>query len=169
MVSIHLVKVKNTCRSPTGLGGRRPHEFLACSDAYRQRLYECSWLARSEEGMISDNRVEADRTHVEDDEDPFKLGFPSGNGLLVIPRVEKSRGCIASTLLDDLVLYFPDSPGTKVMISRRTRNHNTAGPTHVVNWFIASHTDWLRSSNFFPFIPRLRALQISEQNSPSST
>ena len=83
--------------------------------------------------MVSDNRVEADRTHVEDDENPFKLGFPSGNGLLVIPRVEKSRGCIASTLLDDLVLYFRDGPAIEGMIGRRIRNWNVAGLTHVVN------------------------------------
>jgi len=60
--------------------------------------------------MVNDNQVGADRTHVEDNEDPFKLGLPSGNGLLVIPCVEKSRGWIASTLLDDLILYFRDGP-----------------------------------------------------------
>jgi len=120
-------------------------------------------------GQLARSEQEGDRTHIEDDEDPVELGLPSGNYLLVIPRVKKSRGRIAPALLDDLILYFRDCPGSKGMISRGTRNYGTAGPTHVVNWFIASHTDWLRSSNFFPSIPRSRALQISEQNSPSST
>ena len=101
---------------------QHPHEFSACSDAYQQRWYECSWPARSGEGTVSDNRAEAHRTHIEDEEDPIEFGVPGGNDLLVVPRVKKARGRIAPALLDDFVLYFPDSPGTKGMISRRTRN-----------------------------------------------
>ena len=92
-------------RSPTD---QRPHEFLACSDVCRQQWYECSWSAQPEEGIVSGNRVGADRTHIEDDEGLFELGLPGGNGLLVVPRVENPRGCIATALLDDLASYFRD-------------------------------------------------------------
>ena len=113
-------------------------------------------------------RAGAGRTHIKDEEDPLKLGVPISNGLLIIPCVKKSRDHFTSALLRDPILYFRDSPGSKVMISRRNQNYGTDGPTHVVSWVIASHTDWLRSS-FFPFIPRSRALQMSEQRNPSST
>jgi len=83
--------------------------------------------------MVSDNRAGAHRTYIEDNEDLVELGLPSGNGLLVIPRVEKSRGRIASALFDDLVLYFRDGPVVKGMVGRRTRNYNIIGPTHVVS------------------------------------
>ena len=83
--------------------------------------------------MVNSNQAGAHGTHVENNEDPVELGLPSGNGLLVIPRAEKSRDCVASALFDDLVLYFRDGPETKSMISRRTRNYNIAGSTHVVN------------------------------------
>jgi len=95
-------------RSPTD---QSPHEFSACSDVYQQQWYECSWSARSKEGTISDNRAGADRTHVEDKENPVEFGVPSGNGLPIVPRVEKSRGRTAAALFDDLVLYFRDGPG----------------------------------------------------------
>ena len=65
--------------------------------------------------MVSEIRAGGDRTHIEDDEDPVELGLPSCNGLLVIPRVKKSRGRIAPALLDDLVMYFRDGPGSKSM------------------------------------------------------
>jgi len=80
------------------------------------------------ERTVSDNQAGADRTHVEDNEDPVELGLPSRNGLLVVPRVKESRGRIAPALLDDPVLYLCDGPGIESMISRRTRNYNTAGP-----------------------------------------
>ena len=43
------------------------------------------------------------------------------------------------------------------------------GLTYVMNRFIASRTDRLRSSRFFPFVPRSRVLQILAQLSPRST
>jgi len=64
-------------------------------------------------------------TRVGDDEDPVELGLPS---LLVIPHVKNSK-----SLFDDPTSYFRDCPGIEGMISRRTQNRNTAGPTHVVN------------------------------------
>jgi len=74
-----------------------------------------------------------DRTHIEDDEDLVELGLPSGNGFLVIPRVEKSRGRIAPAPFDDLALYFCDGPVIESMTDRRIRNYDTVGPTHVVS------------------------------------
>jgi len=70
--------------------------------------------------MVNGNQAGADRTHIEDNEDPFEFGLPSGNDLLVIPRVENSRGCIASALFDDLILYFRDGTVVKGMTGRRT-------------------------------------------------
>jgi len=98
---------EHVSRSPTD---QSPYEFLACSDVYRQQWCECSWSARPEEGMVSGNRVGADRTHIEDNKGLFELGLPGGNGLLVISRMKKSRGRIATALFDDLVLYFRNGP-----------------------------------------------------------
>ena len=121
------------CHSPTDPDNEHPHEFLACSDAYWQRWYECSWPARSGEEMVSDNRAGVDRTHIEDDEDSVELRVPNGNCLLIVPRVKKSGGRIAPALLDDLILYFRDGPGIESMMGRRTRSCNIAGSTHVLN------------------------------------
>ena len=49
-----------------------------------------------EGGQLARSEQEGDRTHIEDDEDPVELGLPSSNDLLVIPRVKKSRGRIAT-------------------------------------------------------------------------
>jgi len=124
MVSICSLKVGNVSRSPTD---QSPHELLACSDTYRRQWCECSWSARPEEGMVSNNRAGADRTHVEDNEDPVEIGVPGGNGLLVISRMKKSRGRIATALFDDFFLYFPDGPvieveepGTVVSVAQLT-------------------------------------------------
>jgi len=76
-----------------------------------------NWVWR---GAVSDNQEGADRTHIEDNEDPVELGLPSGDGLLVIPRVENSRGRIAPALFDNLVLYFRDGPWIESVMSRGT-------------------------------------------------
>ena len=84
-------------------------------------------------GAVSDDQAGGHRTHIEDNEDPVELGFPSRNGLLVVPRVKKSGDCVASALFDDLILYFCDGPAIESMVGREAGNHNVAGPTHVVN------------------------------------
>jgi len=58
MVSIDSVNVENTCRSPTDQDVQRPHEFLACSDAYRQRWYGCSRPAGSGGGRLATTKQE---------------------------------------------------------------------------------------------------------------
>jgi len=80
--------------------------------------------------MVSGHQVGADRTHVEDNEDLFKLGLPSGNDLLVIPRVKNSGGRVASALFGDLALYLRDGPAIESMVGR---NYSIVGPTYVVN------------------------------------
>ena len=86
-----------------------------------------------EGGTISDNQAGAQRTHIEDNEDPVELRLPSGNRLLVIPRVKKSRDCTASALFGDFILYFRNGPAVEGMVSRRTRNYNIASSTHVIS------------------------------------
>ena len=68
-----------------------------------------------EGGAISDNQAGAQRTHIEDNEDPVELRLPSGNRLLVIPRVKRSGDCIAPSLFDDPILYFRHGPAIEGM------------------------------------------------------
>jgi len=51
-------------------------------------------------------------------EDPAEVRLPTDNRLLVVPRMKKSRDFVTSTLLDDLLLYFCDSPAIGKAVSR---------------------------------------------------
>jgi hypothetical protein len=82
--------------------------------------------------------------------------------------MEESGNRVPFALFDDLRLDLCHGPTVRNIVSDISRLCIT-GLTHVISWFIASHTDWLRSPSFFPFIPRSRALQMSAQLSPSST
>jgi hypothetical protein len=75
---------------------------------------------------------------------------------------------MASTLFGDLPLDLRNSSAVKCVIGELSKVCTT-GLAHVINWFIASRTDCLRSSGFFPFIPRSSAAQMWAQFSPSST
>jgi len=101
-------------------------------------------------------------------EDPVEVQLPGSDCFLVILRMHKPRDCVPSTPLDDLPLDSCHSSAIKTTVSKLSKLCITC-LAHVVNWFIASLTDWLRSFSFFPFIPRSRALQISAQTNPSST
>ena len=169
MVSVCSMKLESTCHSPVVFGGQHPHEFVACADACLQLWCGCSWPVRSGGETVNGNQAGGHETHIEDNKDPIELRVPAGNHLFIIRRMPNSRHRIASTLLDDLILYFCDSSAIESAVGEEARKCNIAGPTHVVNWLIASHTDWLRSSSLLPFMPRSRALQMSAQNSPSST
>ena len=70
-------------------------------------------------------------------------------------------------------VWWP-SPGSSKQFYHRMRFREpsrlcAAGPTHVINWLIASQTDWLRSSSLFLPSPQSSARQISAQLSPIST
>ena len=72
------------------------------------------------------------RTHVEDSKDPVEVRLPVGNRILVVPRVNKSSESMPPALLDDLVLYFRDSPAIENTVGGRTRMC-IACSTHVLN------------------------------------
>ena len=67
-----------------------------------------------------DDQAGAYRTHIEDNKNSVEFGIPSGNRLLVIPRVKESRDCIALALFDDLILDFRNSPAIEIMVGVRT-------------------------------------------------
>ena len=56
--------------------------------------------------------------------DPAEVRLPTGNRILVIPRMKKSGDSVPPALLDDLRLYFHDSPAIENMVNGRTRNVN---------------------------------------------
>jgi hypothetical protein len=101
-------------------------------------------------------------------EDPVQFQSPGSNRVFIVRRMEEARNRVALALLDDIPLYLRYGPAIKRIVGQPSKLR-TAGLTHVVNWLIASHTDRLRSSNLFPFVPRSRAVQISAQFSPIST
>lgn len=74
--------------------------------------------------------------------DPDEVVFPSCKDVLVVLRVQESRGRISFTKLDDTPFDLGDSPliGPSVSEALCTR---VTGPTHVVSFSIASSTDWL--------------------------
>jgi len=53
--------------------------------------------------------------------DPVKVGLPTHNNILVVPRVNKSRDSVPPVLLGDLPLYSRDSPAIENTVSERTR------------------------------------------------
>ena len=108
------------------------------------------------------------RTHVKDMKDPVEVQPPGGNRVFIALGVEKARNYVALALLQDLPLDLRHGPTITCAVGQPSKLR-TVGSTHVVNWFMASDTDRPRSSSFFPFVPRSRALQISAQFSPSST
>ena len=114
MVSVYFMAGKQVCYMP--FGRLYPRESLTRSCGYRQLRYECSRPARSRVGVVSNDQSGAHRTHVEDLKDPAEVGLPTGNRLLVIPRVEKSGDCVASALFDDIALYFRDGPAIESML-----------------------------------------------------
>ena len=71
---------------------------------------------------------------------PVEIRPPSGDHLLVILRIEKSKGWISPTLLDDLPLNLRHGSALEI---GSVLGLERAPPyiTHVVNWFIASHTE----------------------------
>ena len=132
--------LESTCHLPPDFDCWHPHEFSTRSDTRRKLGYEYLRLARSDERIISDDQAGVHWTHAENMKNPVEVRLPTDNRLLVIPRMKKSRDCVTSALLDDLPLYFRDSPVIQNMVGR-TRNRYIAGSTHAINWFIASHTD----------------------------
>jgi hypothetical protein len=71
---------------------------------------------------------------------PVEVQLPSGDRILIILRMEKSRDCVPSALFDDLPLDLRDSSAVKSVVSELSKLCITH-LTHIVNWFIASHTD----------------------------
>ena len=51
-------------------------------------------------------------------EDPIEVLLPSGDGLLVILCIEKSRDQISAALFPDLPLYLGNSPVIEIFVSR---------------------------------------------------
>jgi len=116
MVSVYSMTDGVQRHSPSDFDCQHPREFLICSDAYQQLWDGYSESARSQEETVSDGQAGVYRTHIKDNKDSVEFGIPSGNRLLVIPRMKYSRYCIASALFDDLVLYFRNSPATESMV-----------------------------------------------------
>jgi hypothetical protein len=117
---------------------------------------------------VSNGSERSKRSHVKDMEDPVEFQSPSGNYVFIVLRMEKARNWVTLALFDDIPLDLRYGPAIKRVVSQPSQPCTT-GSTHVVSWFIASHTDRLRSSSLFPFVPRSRAVQISAQFSPIST
>ena len=70
-------------------------------------------------GLYGNNQRQqskGNRTYVEDKKDPVELQLPSGNRLLIILRMEKSRNCVLPTLFDDLPLDLCCSPAIKNVV-----------------------------------------------------
>jgi hypothetical protein len=78
--------------------------------------------------------------HVEDMKDPAEVQPPGRNRVFVAFCEEKTRNCVTFTLLDDLPLNVRHG-ATITCIAGQQSKPRTAGSTHIVNWFIASHTD----------------------------
>jgi len=54
--------------------------------------------------------------------EPIQVRLPSRNRIFVVPRVDKSRDSMSPASVDDLPLYFRDSPTIGSMVGGRTRN-----------------------------------------------
>lgn len=108
-------------------------------------------------------------THIEDVKNLVEFQLPSSNLVLIALRVENSRNMAAPPLFDGFPLNIRDGPDKVRFIVSKPAKLRTTGSTYIVNWFIASHTDGLRSFSRFPPIPLSSALQILAQSSPSST
>jgi hypothetical protein len=73
-----------------------------------------------------------EQAYVEDVKDPVQLQLPTGDRLLVVPCMEKSRDHVPSALFDDLLLDLRHSSATKSAICELSKLCIT-GLTHVVN------------------------------------
>ena len=73
-------------------------------------------------------------------ENPVEVKPPGGNRVLVVLRAEEAREYVALALLDNLPLDLRYGP-TITWVVGQLPALRTTGSTHVVSWFIASHTD----------------------------
>jgi len=72
--------------------------------------------------------------------DPVEFCPPSGNRLLITLRMEQSSNSVPPAAFDDLPLDLRHSPAIKTVVGEPSKPP-IIGLTHVVNWFIASHTE----------------------------
>ena len=82
----------------------------------------------------------SDRTYVEDLEDPDEFSPPGRDLFFIVLRVDKARDWVALALFRDVPLNLRYSSATGRTTCQPSKLY-VAGSTHVVNWFIASHTD----------------------------
>ena len=85
-------------------------------------------------------RWRGDRTYVKNVKDPVEVKPPGRNRVFVVFCAEEARNYIALALLDDHPLDLCHGPAITCVV-RQPSKPRTTGLTHVVNWFIASHTD----------------------------
>ena len=62
------------------------------------------------------------RTHIENNEDPVEVRLPTGNRILVVPRMKESRDSMSPALFDNLILHFRDSPAADSIVSEKVRS-----------------------------------------------
>ena len=105
--------------------------------------------------------------HVKDMKDSVKVRPPGGNLFFVVLCVEVSGNYISFAPLDGLPLNLRHSPEVRSKKSSEALKVYVVCVTRVVSYLMASHTVWLRSSDFFPFSPRLRVVQTPAQANPS--
>ena len=105
------------------------------------------------------------RTYIKHLKNPIKVPPPSHNIFFITLCMEEPNCPVSFAVLGDLPLYR----GYSSVIINEIFGVCILCLTHAVNRPIASSTDVLSSSDFFPFKPRSRALHTSAQNSPRST
>ena len=111
---------------------------------------------------------EEDWTYCEDLKDLIEVRLPTSDRNLITRCVDESGESIPFTLLVDLVLDIRDGSAIKNIVGELFESYVTV-LTHVVNRSIALRAGGLRSSIFFPFVPRSRASQTLAQSSPRLT
>ena len=137
----------------------------------RKLLRGYSSPARSENKIVRSEEVRTtERTlNIEDLENPVEFQPPSCDHVLVTPRMNELRKIVVSDSFGRLLLDIRAGHSVIRCIVSGPHKPCTVASTHTVNWLIALHTDCLRSSSCFPFIPRSSAVQIWTRFNPSST
>jgi hypothetical protein len=95
-------------------------------------------------------------THDEDMKDPVEDTSPRGDRIFVFTRADGSRDPVPSILLDDVTLDLSHSSAIGVLVNGALLAP-IVGATHDASCSIATRTEELRSSIFFPLKTRSRA------------
>jgi hypothetical protein len=111
----------------------------------------CRLPAGSEREVVS-SRISGihNRTDIEDLKDSDKVLLPTRNLLLVVLGEDESEHSTPFTPLDQLSLHLYQGSAIEASVTR-SLGVRIAVPAHVFRFPIASRTDWLSSSDRFPF------------------